>query len=173
MTLPEPTIHYSETALEILRARYLRRDEQGQVIETPEAMFERGAPTGTISLIAGVSSSIEPYFALALSRRVLDGVIRTEVNPLVEAELTKLGALGLSAREFIEKHGSLRSRTQLPAELRRRFPSALEIAPGITSACRLLSRNMSMQPCLKPSICHPTRRRPRLKKLSCSPTIYS
>jgi len=87
------------------------------------------APTGTISLIAGASSSIEPYFAIALSRRVLDGASRTEVNPLVEAELTQLGAAGLSAREFIEKHGSLRSLTELPAELRRRFPSALEIAP--------------------------------------------
>ena len=87
------------------------------------------APTGTISLIAGVSSSIEPYFALALSRRVLDDRIRTEVNPLVEAELAKLGALGLKAREFIENHGFLRSLTELPAELRRRFPTALEIAP--------------------------------------------
>ena len=87
------------------------------------------APTGTISLIAGASSSIEPYFALALSRRVLDGRIRTEVNPLVEAELAKLGALGLSARAMIEKHGSLRLLTEIPAELRRRFPSALEIAP--------------------------------------------
>jgi ribonucleoside-diphosphate reductase alpha chain len=87
------------------------------------------APTGTISLIAGASSSIEPYFALALSRRVLDGRIRTEMNPLVEAELAKLGALGSSAREIIEKQGSLRSLTELPAELRRRFPNALEITP--------------------------------------------
>jgi len=87
------------------------------------------APTGTISLIAGASSSIEPYFALALSRRVLDGRIRTEVNPLLAAELAKLGALGSSAREIIEKQGSLRSLTELPAELRRRFPSALEITP--------------------------------------------
>jgi ribonucleoside-diphosphate reductase alpha chain len=87
------------------------------------------APTGTISLIAGTSSSIEPYFALALSRRLLDGRVRTEVNPLVEMELAKLGAVGLSARDFVEKHGSLRALSELPAELRRRFPSALEIAP--------------------------------------------
>ena len=108
------------------------------------------APTGTISLIAGASSSIEPYFALALSRRVLDGVVRTEVNPLVEAELTKLGAAGLSAREFIEKHGSLRSLTQLPAELCRRFPSALEIAPEYhVGHASPPSRNMSTRRCLK------------------------
>jgi ribonucleoside-diphosphate reductase alpha chain len=87
------------------------------------------APTGTISLIAGVSSSIEPYFALALARRVLDGAIRTEVNPLVETELAKLGSTGMRALDAIKKHGSLRDLTELPAELRRRFPIALEIAP--------------------------------------------
>ncbi len=87
------------------------------------------APTGTISLIAGASSSIEPYFALALSRRVLDGQSRGEVNPLLETELAKLGALGSSVRETIEKHGSVRSLTELPVELRRSFPTALEIAP--------------------------------------------
>ena len=87
------------------------------------------APTGTISLIAGVSSSIEPYFALALSRRVLDGITRTEVNPLVEAELAKLGATGTRALDEIKRRGSLRDLTGLPAELRRRFPISLEIAP--------------------------------------------
>ena len=88
------------------------------------------APTGTIGLIAGVSSSIEPYFALALSRRVLDGRIHTEVNPLVEAELAKLDDAGQSALAAIRQSGSLRSQTDLPAELRRRFPIALEIAPS-------------------------------------------
>jgi ribonucleoside-diphosphate reductase alpha chain len=87
------------------------------------------APTGTISLIAGASASIEPYFALALSRRVLDGRVHTEVNPLVEAELAQLGAAGQSAGAAIRQSGSLRSQTDLPQELRRRFPIALEIAP--------------------------------------------
>lgn len=87
------------------------------------------APTGTISLIAGTSPSIEPYFALALSRRLLDGRIRTEINPLLQAELAQLGDLGLRAQEYLEKHGSLRALNELPAPLRHRFPSALEIAP--------------------------------------------
>jgi ribonucleoside-diphosphate reductase alpha chain len=87
------------------------------------------APTGTISLIAGTSPSIEPYFALALSRRLLDGRIRTEINPLLQAELAQLGDLGLRAQDYLEKHGSIRMVSELPAELRRRFPSALEIAP--------------------------------------------
>jgi len=87
------------------------------------------APTGTISLIAGTSASIEPYFALALSRRLLDGRIHIEINPLIETELAKLGAVGVSARKSIEKQGSIRGLCELPLELRRRFPHALEITP--------------------------------------------
>ena len=87
------------------------------------------APTGTISLIAGASAAIEPYFALALSRRVLDGQQRSEINALVEAELTKLGALGTNALGAVKQHGSLKNLWELPEELRRRFPIALEISP--------------------------------------------
>jgi len=39
------------------------------------------APTGTISLLAGVSSSIEPVFALEVQRRIADQVY-TDVHPL-------------------------------------------------------------------------------------------
>jgi ribonucleoside-diphosphate reductase alpha chain len=80
-------------------------------------------------LIAGASSSIEPYFALALSRRVLDAGARTEINPLVQRELQKLSG-GKDALEAIKQSGSLRNLTELPEELRRRFPIALEIAPA-------------------------------------------
>lgn len=46
------------------------------------------APTGTISLIAGVSSGIEPVFAFELRRKVVDEVIE-QVHPLYQACLDK------------------------------------------------------------------------------------
>ena len=87
------------------------------------------APTGTISLIAGVSSGIEPFFALAFARRVLDGERLIEVNPLVQTELERLNRAGKDALEAIRENGSLRQIKDLPEMLRHRFPIALEIAP--------------------------------------------
>ncbi len=87
------------------------------------------APTGTISLLAGVSPSIEPFFALAFTRLMLDGQRLAEVHPLVETELTHLGKSGIDALEAIRKHGSLRRIENMPKRLKRCFPIALEIQP--------------------------------------------
>jgi ribonucleoside-diphosphate reductase alpha chain len=88
------------------------------------------APTGTISLISGTSSAIEPYFALAVARRVLGGRVLTELNPQVETELAALGANDEDTLRVLKEHGSLRRMVKLPEALRRRFPIAMEIAPA-------------------------------------------
>jgi ribonucleoside-diphosphate reductase alpha chain len=87
------------------------------------------APTGTISLIAGCSSSIEPFFALATARRVFGDRKLVETNRAVEKILAGLGAAGERAIAEIRERGSLRRVTGIPENLARRFPIALEIAP--------------------------------------------
>ena len=87
------------------------------------------APTGTLSVLAGTSSGIEPFFALAIARRLLDGQSFVEINPAVAAAVQSLGAAGESALIPLREHGSLRRLDGLPAALRRCFPIALEIAP--------------------------------------------
>ena len=60
------------------------------------------APTGTISIIAGCSSGIEPVFALAFTRNVLDNERLVEVNAQFEQILREEG---LYSEELIEKSG--------------------------------------------------------------------
>jgi len=87
------------------------------------------APTGTISLIAGVSSGIEPFFALAVCRRVLDGRRFVEIHPQVERLLTEMPNEAEAIRAHLEEHGSFGSLDLVPEAIRRRFRTAHEIAP--------------------------------------------
>jgi ribonucleoside-diphosphate reductase alpha chain len=87
------------------------------------------APTGTISLLAGTSSAIEPFFALALERHILGVKRLIEINPVLEAHLRALGPRGETALRHVEQFGTLPDLPQVPQELRRRFSTALEMAP--------------------------------------------
>ncbi|MCK6479385.1 MAG: adenosylcobalamin-dependent ribonucleoside-diphosphate reductase [Planctomycetes bacterium] len=89
------------------------------------------APTGTVALVAGCSSGIEPIFALLHRRRAFGGEeILDEVHP---ALIPALERAGLAAGEWIPRiaqAGSLRALGDpVPADLRRLFVTALEIPP--------------------------------------------
>jgi ribonucleoside-diphosphate reductase alpha chain len=85
------------------------------------------APTGTISIIAGASSGIEPLFAVAYRRRALEGEEFQEVHPLF---LAKLRQAGLSPDEWLPRVlacGRVRPLKALPEELRTLFPTTFEV----------------------------------------------
>lgn len=87
------------------------------------------APTGTLSILAGVSAGIEPFFALATARRVPGGHRSVEMSRSVARMLADLGPLRESALAAIRKDGSLGQCDGIPEAVRRRFPIALEMRP--------------------------------------------
>ncbi len=87
------------------------------------------APTGTISIIAGCSSGIEPLFALSFVRNVLSGTKLFETNPLFEQELQKRGLVSRELMARIGKAGSIQAIDELPADLKRVFVTAFDVTP--------------------------------------------
>jgi ribonucleoside-diphosphate reductase alpha chain len=87
------------------------------------------APTGTLSIIAGCSSGIEPLFAVSFVRNVLEGTKLYEVNPYFEKTATERGIWSRELVEKIAEKGSLRKIPEIPDDIKKTFISAHDISP--------------------------------------------
>ncbi len=85
------------------------------------------APTGTLALIAGCSSGIEPLFALAYVRRALDDSELREEHPLVAQALREAGAD--AAISAVRAAGRARGIAGVPDAIARLFATAYDVAP--------------------------------------------
>lgn len=87
------------------------------------------APTGTLSIIAGVSSGIEPLFAISYIRNVMDNDRLPEVNPVFREAAEKEGFYSDSLMERIATEGSIYEFEEIPENIRRVFITAHDISP--------------------------------------------
>lgn len=77
------------------------------------------APTGTLSILAGYSSSVEPLFALSFVRQIMDGERLVESNPWFEKALHDAQCHSPKLMEEVAAKGSIAHLDYLPEKIRR------------------------------------------------------
>jgi ribonucleoside-diphosphate reductase alpha chain len=87
------------------------------------------APTGTISIIAGASSGIEPLFAISFVRDVMEGTRLPEANQEFEQIAKGHGFYSRDLMMEIARHGSIQKVEQIPDDVRRLFVTSMDIDP--------------------------------------------
>ena len=88
------------------------------------------APTGSISIIANVSSSIEPIFALAYEQKhILEENVFENINQKFVETLKKQKMYTSSIMKKVLKYGSIAFISEIPMDIRNLFKTAQEISP--------------------------------------------
>lgn len=87
------------------------------------------APTGTLSIIAGCSSGIEPLFAVSYVRTVMEGTKLIEVNPQFERVAKERGFWNRELMEKIAEKGTIQGFENIPSDVRESFVTAHDIIP--------------------------------------------
>ncbi len=108
-------------------ANYEKSIHAGKHRELRNATVNTIAPTGTISIIAGCSSGIEPLFAVSFMRNVLSGTRLFETNPLFEKIAKDRGFYGRELLAEVARHTSLANIKGIPADVKRLFVTAFDV----------------------------------------------
>ncbi|HBV87653.1 MAG TPA: ribonucleotide-diphosphate reductase subunit alpha [Desulfosporosinus sp.] len=99
------------------------------VMKLRNATLTTIAPTGTISMICSASSGVEPLFAVAYTKTVMDGTALIEVNPLFEAFAKEFGFYSEELMRKIADMGTVLGLPEVPNWVQEVFTTAQEIAP--------------------------------------------
>ncbi|MGA1848843.1 MAG: vitamin B12-dependent ribonucleotide reductase [Thermoplasmatota archaeon] len=87
------------------------------------------APTGTISIIAGASSGIEPLFALVFKRTVMDKDRLVEVHNYFKEIARREGYFSEELMDKISEKGTVRGLNQVPEKYQKIFTTAHDVTP--------------------------------------------
>jgi ribonucleoside-diphosphate reductase alpha chain len=87
------------------------------------------APTGSISIIGDASPGVEPYFALAFTRNVLENEKLVSVNTYFEEMAKQEGFYSEELMAKIAEHGTVQDNEEVPTWVQRMFATAHDINP--------------------------------------------
>jgi len=125
-----------DASSELARERGMFPNFKGSIYDRREIKSKGGlrnattttiAPTGTLSLIAGCSSGIEPLFEVAYKRRVLE----TELHEIHPYFIQIAKARGFYSPELIRKislKGSLKGFKEIPSDVKLLFVTSHDIS---------------------------------------------
>lgn len=88
------------------------------------------APTGSISIIAGCSSGIEPLFAISFTRNVLSGTRLFEINYLFERLARQKRFFSDRLMKEISQSGSIQNIKGIPSDIKKIFITAFDVEPN-------------------------------------------
>jgi ribonucleoside-diphosphate reductase alpha chain len=97
--------------------------------EVRNATVNTIAPTGTISIIAGCSSGIEPLFAISFVRNVLSGSRLFESHPLFEKLARDRGFHSRELLAEVARRPTLAEVKGIPSDVKSLFLTAFDVAP--------------------------------------------
>jgi ribonucleoside-diphosphate reductase alpha chain len=124
-----------QVSVELAEERGVFPAFEGSIYDAPGAPRVRNAsrttiaPTGTLSIIAGCSSGIEPLFALSYVRNILDGAHMVEVNPYFEQVAKDDDFYSDELMEKLATGVQLHTIGGIPDDVKRLFVTAHEVSP--------------------------------------------
>ncbi len=88
------------------------------------------APTGTLSIIAGCSSGIEPLYAVSFAREILDGLRLVEINPIFRKMTSSAGIYNEELVSAVSRSESIQEIPSIPQEIKELFVTTFDITPS-------------------------------------------
>lgn len=133
MEFIESEARNQSSQLAVFRGRF--PNWSGSVYQQDELLMRNAtvttvAPTGTISIIAGCSSGIEPYYAVAFERNVMEGTRLVEGNPIFERLARERGFYSEDLMHRVSSVRSLKDLTEIPEDIRALFLTAADVQPA-------------------------------------------
>ena len=124
-----------KASIHLAKERGLFHNFKGSIFDKPNGLKLRNAtlttiaPTGTLSIIGGCSSGIEPLFAIVYYKEVMDKDRLPEINEAFKKVAKERGFWSEKLLKKITQKGSIQELKEVPEDVKRAFVTSHDISP--------------------------------------------